>query len=319
MRYFVLTILLIFSSLSTCLGQSEPVKVPFVAYWAIGDTFEFTISKIKSSWKEGALNKTDTTQYGARFVVLDSTDHAYRIKWETQEKPAKSLMLPIDMVKAVVDKELESIIYKTNELGTFIELEDWKEISESMAMILEEVKDDIREKKQEISDEFLDEFMQPLIQAYSSKQGLEQIVFKELQFLHYPFGAEFSLADTIVYERYLPNMLGGDNLKGIGKIYVEQFDQENAYCRFKDEMDLDSESVVKMLKQTFAKMGLDNEEKMQEALSQARYEIRDRHIFEYIYDPGIPIRIEIRRESDFEIGGEQGYSEEILLIEWFGE
>lgn len=316
MRYFLLTILLILSSLSTCLAQNDPVKVPFVAYWAVGDTFDFTISKIKSSWKEGTLDKTDTTQFVARFEVLDSTDSFYRIKWSKLETLIQTRNLPGDISKALTDVDLQNIIYRTDELGSFEELEDWEEISENMKIILEKVEENLKRESDPTLD--VEKLIRPLMQVYTSKQGLQQNVFKELQYLHFPFGAQFTEGDTLNFEENLPNMLGGNPIPGRVKVYIEKVDVENAYCMFKREMNLDSEAVVRVLKQAFKQMGLDSDE-MKKAMKNARYEIKDSHAYEYIYDPGIPIRIEIKRESDVEIAGVKGYTEDILLIEWFGE
>lgn len=318
MKHFCLSYFLFILCTSACFSQSENLKIPFVAYWAIGDTYDFTISKIKTQWKNGEISKSDTSQYVARFEVLDSTASSYSIQWTTLETLAQTRSLPVEVRDAIATSDLQNLTYTTDELGAFVSIENWEQISESMEMVFEELLEKMQEENKKLRGETFDNIMRPIVQAYTSKEGLEQNIFKELQFFHFPFGAEFTEGDTLFYEDYLPNMMGGEELTGIAKLYVEKVDPANAYCVLKRELDLDSKEVVKVLREAFAKMGLKDKE-LKKALKTARFDIRDRHSFEYIYDPGIPTRIEIRRESDFEIAGEQGLSEDIVLIEWLGE
>ena len=70
-------------SFHCCLAQEAPdtTAVPFVAYWAIGDSYNFRITKIKKKWINKKQVRDDSSSYIANFQVLDSTENGYTIQW----------------------------------------------------------------------------------------------------------------------------------------------------------------------------------------------------------------------------------------------
>lgn len=317
MHKYCLVLLLLLFIQTFCLAQEDKdtVEVPFIAYWAKGDTYDFKITKIKNQWKSGALTKADSSVYIYRFEVLDSTERSYRISWKVLENIKQTRELPTSLKGLMSLDEIGDVRYLTDENGEFQAIENLEELLANMKMVFQMVSEDLAEKMEGKEEDTYKQIMAPIMRAYTSEEGLSQKILAEIQYIHYPFGAAFTLGDTLVFEEQLPNLLGGNPIIGKGRIYLQEVDEEEAHCVLIKDLKLDSQSVLEVIGETFKEMGLKGKE-YEEVMNNATYDIVDKLTMEYYYYPGIPIKIEIRRDSDIAIGGDKGRSLEMTMIEW---
>lgn len=311
-----LTTLFIIFSFITCFGQIDTTKVPVISYWSKGDSYDFKVTKIKQKWNEGNLTENDSSSYIVNFEVIDSTETGYKIKWKHKTN-FTGLLIPVELTRALSKYAMTEIIYTTNEVGEFMGVENWEEIA---AMVKEMFVSmiDLAAAEEEINEKDLAQIIQPLMNIYETREGIEQLLFKELHYFHFPFGAEFTPSETITYEDELPNMLGGDPIRGNTKIYFDDVNFEESHCVIMYEMDLNPDDTKNLLAAFFKQMKLDDKE-MDEAMKTARFEIKDRNRYEYYYYPGIPVNIDVKRESLMDFGVEKGKAVENIRIEWLGQ
>jgi len=292
----LITILLISTNL---FSQIDTTKIAFVSYWSIGDSYNFKISKIKKQWKEGKLTKDQKQDYIANFKVIDSTENSYTINWSYENDLGNTYKIPEKLLDRFSKYKITEIKYKTSEVGYLIEILNWKEVGDTMnSMIVDII--EVLGDKDEMKKDALKTAMQPFKQIYSSKQGVEQLVLKELQYFHFPMGLEYDITEPLLYDDELPNMLGGRPIKAKAKLYFENVDFEESFCVIKQELSLDPKDTKDLLKQFFKQMKLGNKE-VKKALETAVLQIEDKNVFEYYYNPGIPHRIETIRETIIDI------------------
>lgn len=303
---------ILFSFASQLIAYPQDSSVAFVAYWGVGDAYEFQVTKVKKQWKANELTKTDSSAYVVKFEVIDSTSTAYKIKWSYKTDLGNTYNIPPELLKKFAKYELMEVIYSTSETGTFTGIENWKEISAIMSQLFTDIVETLGEKSDK-KDE-LQKAMEPLISIYSSKEGIEQLVFKELMYFHFPFGMQFSLSQPIEYQDQLPNMLGGAPIKSKAKLFFEEVDFDNSRCVMIQEMVIDPDDTRDIILKFFKKMGL-NEKEMKEAMKTAKFDIRDNNRFEYYYYPGIPVKIETLRESIIDIAEEKVKRVDQIIIE----
>ncbi|MEJ1223965.1 hypothetical protein [Sediminicola sp. 1XM1-17] len=310
-RYKIIILALIFST--PIYSQINSSKVAFVSYWSIGDSYDFNVSKIKQKWKDGNLTKDEHQNYIANFTVLDSTDKSYTINWSYEVDLGSTYKIPEKLVEKFSKYKLNKIIYKTTELGEFIEILNWKEVGD----IMNNMFDDLITFQGEENGKQIDALktaMQPLKQIYSSKQGIEQLVVKELQYFHQLMGLEYDISEPIIYEESLPNMFGGNPIKAQAKLYFENVDFTESYCTVKQELSMDPEDTKELLNQLFVLMKLDDKE-IGRALETAVFKVEDRNTYEFYYNPGIPHKIETIRETVVDIEREKARSLDKTIIE----
>ena len=292
----LITILLISTNL---FSQIDTTKIAFVSYWSIGDSYNFKISKIKKQWKEGKLTKDQKQDYIANFKVIDSTENSYTINWSYENDLGNTYKIPEKLLDRFSKYKITEIKYKTSEVGYLIEILNWKEVGDTMnSMIVDII--EVLGDKDEMKKDALKTALQPIKQIFSSKQGVEQIVLKELQYFHFPMGLEYDITEPLLYDDELPNMLGGRPIKAKAKLYFENVDFEESFCVIKQELSLDPKDTKDLLKQFFKQMKLGNKE-VKKALETAVLQIEDKNVFEYYYNPGIPHRIETIRETIIDI------------------
>lgn len=308
-----LSLLIVLTLVMPLFSQIDSTKVAFVSYWSIGDSYDFKVSKIKQQWKEGLLTKDQKEDYIANFTVIDSTETSYTVNWSYKNDLGNTYEIPEELIDSFSKYELTEIKYKTSEVGDFLEVLNWKEVGEVMNSMFDDLieilgKDDKKKYKA------LKTAMQPLKEIYSSQQGVEQLVVKELQYFHFPMGLEYDITEPLIYEDELPNMFGGKPIKANAKVYFEDVDFEEGFCVVKQEMSLDQNDTKEILKQVFKKMKLDNKG-IKKALKTAVFKIEDRNVYEYYYYPGVPHRIETERESFIDINNEKSKRIDKIIIE----
>ena len=294
-------------------GQIDSTKVAFVSYWSIGDSYDFKVTKMQQRWKEGKLIKDKKQAYIANFTVIDSTENSYTVKWSYNNDLGNTYNIPEKLLKKLSKYKMTEVIYKTSEVGDLIEVLNWKEIGEIMNSMFDDIVDVIGngdEKKKEV----MQKAMQPLKQIYGSKQGVEQIVLKELQYFHFPLGVEFDVTKPLEYDDEFPNMFGGNPIKARAKLFFEKVDFENSFCIIKEEVNLNPDDAKNMLVQMLKRMKLDDK-KFKEVFEKAVFTIEDRNTYEYYFNPGIPHKIEAVRETIIDIDKEKGKRIDKTIIE----
>ncbi|MFB6319640.1 hypothetical protein [Saccharicrinis sp. FJH54] len=299
MKKITLILMIIFiSQIIYC--QNDTSQVSFVSYWSNGDSFDFEIVKIKTQWKADALAKSDTSRYIANFKVVDSTDTSYTIKWSFRTNLKSTYQLPDETVSHLSKYEITEVLYQTSELGDFIGIVNWNEIGEKTRSMLTDIFLALG-----YSDEETLQSIGPIISLYSTKEGVETYIFPELRYLHFPFGAAYSARDTIEYEENYPNLLGGDPIRGEGKLFFESVDFENDHCVLWQQVRLNPDDTKMMISQLLKQMGMSDKEFNKE-MKKAEYDIISNNRFEYFNYPGIPLDINAKRESIIDIGNESG-------------
>lgn len=291
-------------------SQTDSSAVPFVAYWSTGDSYNFKVTKVKQTWRDDKLVKNDSTQYIANFEVIDSTEKSYKIRWTFENNLVSTYQIPEKLLEKYPECKRTEIIYTTTENGEFVAIENWEEYGKMM----KDVFDAIIETKGGNETEKLRAGMQSLISAYSSRQGIESVVFKELQYFHFPFGIEISTTDTVEYEEKFPHIFGGDPIKGQGLLFIEEVDFDAEYCVLVNRTQMDPEQAKTLLMNVFQQMGV-AEENMDEKIKNAKINIRDDNRYTYFYFPGVPALIETMRETTFQMDKEESVGIEKTIIE----
>jgi hypothetical protein len=309
-----LLLLFIFISIQTnSFSQTDSTKISFIAYWSIGDAYEYKVSKIKQQYKEGKLTKDTKKEYTALFKVLDSTENSYTISWKYENDLGNSFKIPEKVKKEFAKYKFTEIKYKTTELGEFEEILNWEEVRDLLNNMIQDLVNILGPDDDKTKD-ILEKTLGTIKELYSTKQGIEQLVLKELQYFHFPMSYEFNPKKTLSYEDLLPNIFGGDPIKAETKVYFESVDEDDGFCVFKQELDINPEDALEMLKLVFKKMGI-KDKKFKEQLKSSKIDIKDRNIYEYYYNPGIPHRIETMRESIININNEKGKRIDKIIIE----
>lgn len=293
-------------------AQVDTNLVNFVAYWSAGSTFQFDVEKLTKQWVEGMLTKEDTVSYRVQFTVLEETDSSYLIEWTYENEFITDLPITKQYSDQIAALSQTRVLYSTTQLGEFLRVENWQEIADQSRKAIESVLDiSAKESPNELA--AIRESLQPVLQIYSTQAGVEQIVLKELQYFHFPFGVEYDVRDTIRYEELLPNMLGGDPIRGEVELYFESVNTKVSTCTLIQEMTLNQEDTRRYLTELFREMQVPGSD-MPALIGQSTFDVRDLNRYHFYYYPGVPIEIECRRESVMDMPGSGGVRLEVVRV-----
>ena len=131
-------------------SQTDSTKVSFVTYWSVGDIYEYKVSKIKQQYKEGKLTKDNKNEYTALFKVLDSTDTSYTISWKYENDLGNNFKIPDNLLEKFSKYKFTEIKYKTSEVGEFQEILNWKEVSNLLNNMIDDIVNVLGEEDKDV-------------------------------------------------------------------------------------------------------------------------------------------------------------------------
>ena len=297
------------------LSMDSPA-ISFIAYWSLGDSYLYKVTKSEKLWKEGVLSTDNTTSSFMRFTIIDSTATGYKIRW-TFDTDFSQFSMDKRYYDMLSKYQTTEVIYTTTELGEIIEIENWQEISAKMNEMMTLFLDVIATEDPAMAVR-LESAMKPLMEIYSSQEAIENFLWDDLGLFHFPFGYEFDVNETLEYVDYLPNVMGGDPIRGDVQLYFEEVDYANSYCKMIREMQINSEDAKKLLVSLLQSMGASGDD-LEQAMRKAQYDVKDYNVFEFVYNPGFPIRIETQRELLMNFANEEGRSVETTIMEYYDE
>lgn len=297
------------------INAQEQQGVPFVAYWEVGDSYNFQVDKVKKAWKVGKQSKNDSSSYVVNFEVIDSTETSYTIDWTYETTLISDLDLNDEVNAQLITKlnpyKYTSVKYKTTEVGAFVEILNWEEISEMMKTALDIV---IEEKSKGENSAEMKEALKPFRAMFETKAGIEQVLLKELQYFHFPFGFEFDQNTPLDYEDELPNVLGGKPLRADARLAVESVNFEDNFAVLKHTMNVNEKDAKEFLNTMFQQMGVKDKD-VKKMIKKGVFNIEDDNTFEYFFYPGVPYLIETKRNTIVEFDGYAGRNYELIRIQ----
>ena len=308
-----IVILLVFTTENYSQEKTEvdTTKIAFIAYWAKGNSYKFKMVKSIERIKNDKTVRNDSIVYNAFFKVLDSTSTSYKISWKYNCDILYSLNLPEKLKKnkkSITDIE---VIYTTDENGTGVNIENWQTISDIYTKVINDVKSNLTPEEDKIYSSVLD----PIINALSKQEGVEEYCTKELKLFHFPFGVEFDPEEELTYDQIIPSPYSKEGLKAKTRVYFEDHNYKDSHCTFYSELNIDPEDSKKMLTSLLKNMGIKDKDLKQD-IKKSKYEINDFNGYDYIYNPGVPMYIINTRKVVMDIKGQKESRIDTIEIEF---
>lgn len=319
MQYLIKLVGYILTIIYFTSGLSAQTKLPdttisVIAYWAKGDTYKFKVTKTKTTWQNDEIKKSDTSQYLASFTVVDSTDTTYQIRWTFENSILNTYKLPDYLTDKLSKYANLELMYTTTESGEFLRIDNWRELSVMVQEMYDEISMELTKALDEEGIKKFKSSFATLTSAFTSQHGVEALLMKEISYLHYPFGFSFKLNDVIRYEDKLPTMFEDMVLRSVVEVWVDTVDLADDWCIILQRMAIRDDDAKIMARKFLSNMGFDEKEIQQ--IEKGKYQMNDFNYYEYYYYPGIPIYIETKRETVFQIDREISKAIEKVVIEW---
>ncbi|WP_282637078.1 hypothetical protein [Sphingobacterium thalpophilum] len=312
---YIFTFLVLFLMRTGAYAQVD--TIPFAAYWAAGDSYDFTITKINQQWQEDRLIRNDSAAFQASFTVLDSLPDGYRIKWAydidwSQFSFADSSTS--ELIKSIAKDMVMNVIYKTDDIGQYVAIENFDDIKNSMLNIFNTLSNHSK-KSNKMSAQESEKMNQALYKIFSSEEMVEQMVAKDILLFHTPFGTMYPVKDTLQWKGEMANPFGQTSIPADIKVVVQDVDLDNSFCVISQETTINPADAKAFLLDLLPQLGLQANE-MNEITNTSRFDMYDNKHLEYWYNPGVPYFIEAKREGALQLGKEKLKHVEITRIQY---
>lgn len=310
----------LFSS-SVC-GQTDTTQIdssaqiPFVANWAVGDSFRYSITEIKLGYVGDSTVTNDTVRYEADFVVADSTAKGYEVIWDRQEDEDPEYTEFLEQAPEEYKRRMDSLgdlrlRFRTDELGQYEGLANANEMQRAMEVLAPEMAAFIIENDTMFSKAMNDRQKKAMIK-YTSKKMAESYVSEKLEgediipvvHLLSPLGAQYMLYDTtevsIDIEATLPDKTVLQHLRA----YFDDYFPEEGYVHMKLFTQIDEADGILLLAESLRQKGFD-ENKIQDFVQNGYYLEREDNDFYYYYRYGLAEGVDCYKEITIEAPGEE--------------
>lgn len=312
-KTLLIVLLLSFTTANYSQSKTEvdTTKIAFIAYWAKGDTYKFKMKRGIEKIKNDKSTRNDSIVYDAVFKVLDSTATSYKISWKYKCDILYAFALPEKLKKDKNTISEVEVIYTTDETGSEVKIENWKAISDIYTKVINSVKSNLTAEEKKMYTSVLD----PIINAISKQEGVEEYCAKELKLFHFPFGVEFDPKEELTYDQVLPSPFSDKGLKAKTRVYFEEHNYKDSHCTFYSELNIDPEDAKNTVVTLLKNMGFKDKE-LKENIKNSKYEINDSNGYDYIYNPGVPMYIFNQRQIVMEINHQNESRIDTIEIEF---
>jgi hypothetical protein len=224
-------ILLTGSFTATAQINSEDSSVQAIGYWEKNEKQNYTITTHKYRLKGNDTIINSHLTYDVTVSIIDSTEKSFVIEWVYSNYKVSGNELLKQKLELL--NQGKKVRFKTDEMGTFEELLNWKEVQghilKTSTVLQNEFKNDPK----------FNELMLEVNKVYNSKENIEAIGINEIQQFHTFFGAKYIKGEITRGTIQIPNVLGTKPFDAAVEIFLEEINtkDENYILRFEQSVD----------------------------------------------------------------------------------
>jgi hypothetical protein len=244
-RFLFLTLFSIAIIVSYSQNKFTDTSAPVVAYWKKGEKKKLSFKRIVEKGKANE-RKIDSSEYSAVVEVLEELKDGYTIKWEYDRVASNESLNLLFSEYPHLSRPL-SIVYKTDELGTFKEAINLAEIQSYVRETLEFLETLINTDKTAKNNNHVREVINQFEATLTGRTGIESILMKEIQYFHTFFGAEYSLNKKASGNIELPNAFGGEPFKARIEVDLREINRKESSFTLEMQQFVDREQSKKVI------------------------------------------------------------------------
>jgi hypothetical protein len=220
MKKGLFTIIALLSGLAV-FGQIDmnDSTVQVVTYWDKGEKQNYTVSAEKIKIKGSDTTSREIMSYDVEVTVLDSTDKSYTIQWHYKNIETSNTN-PLFLKLVNITKDMK-VIFKTDEVGTFVEVVSWKEIKGLIHKAVTALSEEVKYIPE------MDKILKQIEATYSTKEAIESTSIKDIQQFHTFHGGKYKLGEVVEGQLKVPNLIGSDPFDSDFTVYLDEINEED--------------------------------------------------------------------------------------------
>jgi len=232
----ILTVLFLATGLAT-FGQINMADstVQVITYWDKGEKQNYTVNEEKIKLKGTDTTSIEKTNYDVEITVLKQTHKSYTVQWLYKNVKTNNTNSIIQKMMGVVENM--KIIYKTDELGNFVEIENWKEVRS----YIQKATDALKKEFKAIPE--IDKIITQVAKTNSTKDAIESTPIKEIQQFHNFHGVKYKLGKVI--EGQIEGVLyGTEPVDCDTTVCLDEINEEDNYFIIRSTQKMNKEQLA---------------------------------------------------------------------------
>jgi len=190
-----------------------------VTYWEKNEKQNYTITTEKYKVNGTDTTSRETTAYDVEVTVLDQTDKSYTIQWLYKNIKSSSKDATVQKLMNI-SKDMK-VIYKTDEVGIFSEVVNWKEIRDYIVNATNSLSKDFQAVPT------MDKVLKQIQATFSTKEAIESAGIKDIQQFHTYHGVKYKLGEVSEYAIKVPNIFGKEPFDAKLSVYLDEINEKD--------------------------------------------------------------------------------------------
>lgn len=219
MKNSILTTFFLLSALTT-FGQINMTDstAQVITYWEKGEKQNYTVKSEKIQINGADTTSREITTYNVEITVLNTSEKSYTVEWFYKDIKTNSQNPTVQKLMNIT-KDMK-VVFKTDELGTFVEVVNWKEIKD----FIQKATSTLRKDFQEIPE--MDKVLKQIEGIYTTKEAIESVSIKDIQQFHTFHGAKYKLGEVLEGKLQVPNIFGTEPFDADFTVYLDEINEK---------------------------------------------------------------------------------------------
>lgn len=259
--------------------QLADSTVQVVTYFDKGDKEFYNVEFNRIKIKDGDTLSNNKISYNVEINVIDETENSYTMEWIYKEFQG----VPTDLqslLSSIMTKN--KVIYKTDELGSFEEVLNWKDIVENNKKMYSNFSKLFKDNPE------MQKVLEQVKITLNTKESIENMYCKDIKQFHYFHGIKLTMGEILEDVIEVPNNFGGAPFTADVVCYLQKIiADEDAYV-VRAVQEVSGEQLAKATKEFIIKINpkLANEPMPEGLLDSLTNEIETATAF---HDSGWPL------------------------------
>ncbi len=243
-------------SLIVC-GQSDN-KHYFKPLWKVGEKKTMTISDETTRYESDSIISHETERITSVIEVIKEDRDSYYITLNYQNVFLKAFKKAFETLNDDLPPAYQyiNLKYKVSKADGKSELLNSKEARDFIYDNYEKLKQ-LAEVKNPGSKDIVDLLFSPFKEIFKDKKSTEAYFGKEIGYILFPFGKNYSIGDTLHWTESAKNPFGkndNDSISSTTYSYISDVNKTTSTCTINSILILDLSEFTKMMKQIIQKM-----------------------------------------------------------------
>jgi hypothetical protein len=210
--------------------------VQVIGYWDKNEKQTYWVSQEKFKVKAEDTTAREYCKYTVDVTITDSTADSYTIDWFYHDFDIHSEEPLTQKLNSLIEDI--TITIKTDELGTFEEVVNWKEIRDYMYKATGMLKEEMKAIPN------MDKVIGQIENMYSTKESIEAGAINEIQQFYTFHGAMYKRGEEYSGTLQVANMFGGKPFDTYSTVWLDEINSEDNNSIMRSTQQVNSEQLT---------------------------------------------------------------------------